>query len=72
MAKRKSILQQHIEQQNKINELARILYYSMGYNVEKDFDFTESSHPQESMCYYMAVRVINFLENNQYPPDMKR
>lgn len=39
---------------DKINEIARLLYARIGYQRKKGFDFQESQHPQEQMCFDMA------------------
>jgi hypothetical protein len=39
---------------DKINEIARLLYARMGYRQKKGFDFQNSRHPQEQMCFNMA------------------
>ncbi len=49
-----------MDQIDQLNECARILYKSQGYDVEKGYDFQAAIHPQEQMCFIMAVRSHNF------------
>lgn len=44
----------------RLNECARILYSTMGYQVEEGYDFQSAIHPQERACFAMAVRTCNF------------
>lgn len=44
------------------NELAKTFYSMMGYsNVEKDFKFYKSNHPNEILCWQMAIKAQEVL-----------
>ena len=52
------------ETKNKLlNECARILYSSMGYEVKKGYSFQDAHHPQERACFVMAIKTCNFWRN---------
>jgi hypothetical protein len=44
----------------RLNECARMLYSTMGYQSEEGYDFQTAHHPQERACFAMAVRTFNF------------
>lgn len=46
----------------KCNELARKLYSMQGYVVSGDFNFYNSTHPHELLCWEMASRAFEFLK----------
>lgn len=39
---------------DKINQIARRFYAQMGYKVSAGFDFEQSKHPQERLCFDLA------------------
>ena len=39
---------------DRLNRLAAEFYLAMGYKARKGFDFQQSQHPQERLCYGMA------------------
>lgn len=41
------------------NDLARSFYAIMGYYVAADYQFYEATHPQEMMCWRMAVKAFD-------------
>lgn len=47
---------------DRANELARKFYAGMGYAVPDNFKFYESSHPQEWLCWDMAVVAFAMIE----------
>lgn len=49
-----------MDNKKDLNECARIVYAIMGYNVDEGYDFSKASHPQEQMCFAIAVRTFNF------------
>lgn len=52
---------------DRLNRLAAEFYLQMGYKVRKGFDFTQSQHPTELMCYRLAE--IAFEEFTGDSPD---
>lgn len=47
----------------KVNECARMIYSNMGYEVEEGYDFEQATHPQEILCYNIAIRTCNFWQD---------
>ena len=45
---------------DELNELAREIYLTMGYDVAEGFDFSKSTHPQELFCFTLAVKTKNY------------
>lgn len=43
-----------------LNECARILYATQGYEVLEGYDFQTAPHPQEQAMFAMAVRTCSF------------
>jgi len=37
------------------NKLARLFYKNLGYTVDGNYEFQKAKHPQEIMCWNMAV-----------------
>lgn len=44
------------------NDLARTYYHMMGYIVTHDFKFYNAIHPQEKLCWDMAVCAFEILK----------
>lgn len=47
------------------NELAREFYNIMGYQVPAGYKFDSAHHPQEVMCWCMAVTAIEMIEGTE-------
>lgn len=43
------------ELKKKINSLANLMYKLQGYQQDQDYDFSKAYHPQEKMCWNMAL-----------------
>jgi hypothetical protein len=43
------------------NELARLLYRRMGYQVKAGYRFDRATHPQESACWSMVVTAYDHI-----------
>jgi len=48
-----------------VNELARLFYYTHGYQVEKGYDFESAKHPQERLMYRLAVQAFNYVKSRE-------
>lgn len=44
------------------NELARLFYSSMGYEVPSGYRFDLAGHPQEQACWTMAAVAYDFIQ----------
>jgi len=53
-----------MSREKEINKCAKMIYENMGYRVEDSFDFSKAHHPQEKLCYILAVRTCNFWIDN--------
>lgn len=51
------------EESREYNALARIFYEEMGCISLEKFDFGKSNHPQEQLCYALAVLSREFWED---------
>jgi hypothetical protein len=47
------------------NELARRFYMAMGYEVPAEYRMHDATHPQEVMCWEMAVTAYEFIEGTE-------
>lgn len=44
----------------ELNECARLIYSTMGYEVKKGYDFSNATHPQERTCYTIALETCYY------------
>jgi hypothetical protein len=44
------------------NSLARDFYAFMGYEVPEGYRFDQAKHPQERLCWRLAVRAFDVIE----------
>lgn len=54
MAKKKPI--------DHLNDCARMIYECRGCHVEKGYNFSAAKHPEEIVCFVIAVKTFNFWE----------
>lgn len=49
----------------ELNECARLIYSTMGCEVKKGYDFKNAKHPQEIMCYTIALETCCYWKVNR-------
>ncbi len=48
---------------DRCNELARLFCEAHGYQVEKGYDFSAATHPQERSMWNLAVIAFYYIED---------
>lgn len=51
----------------QLNKLARQIYERMGYQRPDGFDFSAAYHPQEHLCYVLAIDALRFFQLEGLP-----
>jgi len=49
----------------EINRLARLFYAIKGKEVESGYNFNESIHPEEKLCWILAEESYKFWRKNE-------
>lgn len=50
---------------NDANELARMFYLSLGYQVDEGYRFDQATHPQERGMWNMAAIAYDHIEGTE-------